>query len=148
HAALLGRREEAKERRDVGDAEAANLDVVVEEAGAHADELGDPLATNHDDVVGDEAMTATHEIQRRLALANAALPEDERTEVKDLEERAMELRLRRQAPLEPQRDAADQDRAAEPRPEQRHAGAIRLLAQVVRRLRVVGDDHARHACTE
>src|SRR5262249_36510730 len=140
HATFLERREEAKERSNIGDAEPADLDVVAKEARAHTDEIGDAFATDHDDVVCDESMTATNEIQRCLALADAARPENESTEMKDFEERAVELRLRSEASLEPERDAADQDRATKPCRKERHPGAIRLFAQIVRRFRAVGDD--------
>ena len=70
---LLGvaHRRDTEQVLDVDDAEAANLHVVLDDLGAAAvDHVGRPLA-DLDDVVGDEAMAAQHQVERRLALADA-----------------------------------------------------------------------------
>ena len=58
-------------------------------------------APHEDDVVGDQAVAARHEVERRLALADAALAEDQDAEAVHLDELAVELRLGRETLLEP-----------------------------------------------
>src|SRR5947207_4028866 len=99
--ALVERRERAEECLDVDHSEAADLHVVPEEtrgAPAHARGRG---AAHLYHVVGDQAVPARHQVERRLALADPALAEDEDAEAVHLHQVAVEIRLRRHAVLEP-----------------------------------------------
>src|SRR5205823_14151017 len=72
--------ERAEERLDVDDAEAADLHVMRQPLGGTAAEHRGRDAPHDDDVVGDEPVAVGHEVEGGLALADPALPEDERAE--------------------------------------------------------------------
>ena len=67
------------------------------------------------DVVRDEAVAAHDEIERDLALADAALAEQQDAQAVDLDQDPVQPHVRRQTLLEPRRHAPDELRAAERR---------------------------------
>src|SRR5437867_12563023 len=106
--AFVERRERAEERLDVDHPEAADFHVVPEETRGAPAYAGGRGAAHLYHVVGDQAVSARHQVERRLALADPALAEDEDTEAVHLHQVAVESRLRRHAVLEPGGRAANE----------------------------------------
>ena len=75
---------DAEQILDVDDAEPAQLHVVARQLRTGADEDRFRSAPDLDGVVGDQAMAADDQIERALALADAALPDDQHAEAEDV----------------------------------------------------------------
>src|SRR5207247_4250046 len=86
----------------------ADFHVVPEETRGAPAYAGGRGATHLYHVVGDQAVSARHQVERRLALADPALAEDEDAEAVHLHQVAVESRLRRHAVLEPGGRAANE----------------------------------------
>ena len=72
----------AEQVLDVEDAEAAHLDVVAEQLGRGAEHHARRAVVALDHVVGDEAVAAHHQLERALALADAALAEQQQADAR------------------------------------------------------------------
>src|SRR5947208_2043719 len=83
--------------------------------GGAADDIARTDRAHLDAVVGDEPVPARDQIERRLALADAALAVQQHAEAMYLDEDAVQQHVRREAVFEPRGDAADQLRALERR---------------------------------
>ena len=105
---LVERRERAEERLDVDHAEAADLHVVREQRRGAPAQHGRRDAPHDDSVVGDQAMAARHEVERRLALADAAAAEDQDAEAVHLDQVGVHRRLGREPLFEPRRHLPDE----------------------------------------
>ena len=79
-----------------------------------------------DHVVGDQAVAAHHELERALALADAALAEQEHADLEHVDEHAVDARARREPFVEQRVEARDGRRRALRADDQRRAGALRL----------------------
>src|SRR5436309_7216881 len=143
--ALVERGERAEQGLDVDDAEAADLQVVREPLGRAPAEDRRRDAPHDDDVVRHQPVAARHELEGGLALADAALAEDERAEAVDLDEVGVELGFGGELLLEPRGSGADEVAGAERGGEHRHVGRLRGLYERGRRRRPVGDHEAGHA---
>ena len=99
-ALLLAHGAHAEDRRDVDDADAADLHVVALQLVAAADEDVAAAARGDDEIVGDEPVPALDEIEHALRLADAALPDEEQPDAEHVGERAVQGGRRRELVLE------------------------------------------------
>src|SRR5215470_15005339 len=83
---------DAEEVLDVDDADAADLHVVLDDLRAAPVDRPSLLLLQVDDVVGHQAMAASDEVQRQLALADSALPQDEHPDADHVDENAVDRR--------------------------------------------------------
>src|SRR5262249_26457245 len=107
---------------DVEHAEPADLDVMPEQIGGSADDPGPagPAALDHD--VGDEAVAAEHELERALALADAALAKNEHAHPVDVDEDSVQRRGRSESIVEHGVERVDGAARSALRDEERRAG--------------------------
>src|SRR5262245_33495417 len=82
-----------------------------------------PLAADH--IVGDQAVSAEHELHRTLALSDAALAEKKQADPKDVDEHAMERGGWRQLFIQKCVKGIDRTARASLTHEQRRAGRLR-----------------------
>ncbi len=141
-------RGDAEEIADVDDAQPADFHVVPRQLRAAPEQhrVGPPA--DLDRIVRDEPMAADDEVERALALADAALPHHQDAEAEDVEEHAMDHAPHRQVGLEAHSHPRDRDRRRQRRLEHGDAGPVRLVDQLGRRREGIGDDHAGDAAVE
>ena len=136
-------RRDAEQLLHVDHAEAAQLHVVPRQLGARADEDRLLAAAHFHRVVGDEAVAAMNQIERALALADAALSGDEDAEAEDVHQHRVDHRPLGERVLEQRRQLGNRHRRDDRRLEQRQPRALRLAEQLGRRREAAGDHHAR-----
>ena len=88
-------------------AEAAHFHVVPRQLRAAADDDRRRAAPDLDGVVGDQPMSADDEVERALALADAALPHHEHAKAEDVEQHAVDHFADGEAILEQRGQLAD-----------------------------------------
>src|SRR5688572_23277317 len=76
---------DAKHRRHVDDADAANLHVVARDLGARAHDFAAIEQHHLGNVVGHQAVAALNERQDRLAFPDATLAANDHTDAKDID---------------------------------------------------------------
>ena len=128
-ALLLAHRANAEDRRNVDEADAANFHVMPLQLVTAADQQVAAAPARDDEIVGDEAMSALHEIEHALRFADAALADEQQADAEDVGERAMKIRRRREFLLEPRLDARVELVRLEPRRDDRNAGGRRELTR-------------------
>ncbi len=96
-----------------------------------------------DDVVGHEAVAAHHELERALALADAALAEQESPHPEDVDEHTVQLQARREAVVEDGVQRVDGPARARVGHEQRSPRRLRGGDERARRLAPSRHDDAR-----
>src|SRR5436190_11063229 len=89
------------------------------------------MAANDDHVVGDESMSAIDEIERALALADAAVPEEEDADAVDVEETGVQRAAWRHRLFEEVGRANDRRGGHRRRREERHGALLALLAKLI-----------------
>ena len=82
-----------------------------------------PAAQLHG-VVGDEPVAADDQVERALALADAALPDDQHAEPEDVHQHAVDDAARGQIRVEHRGEPRHRFRRGRAGAQQRHAGAI------------------------
>ena len=118
------RRRDAEQIAEVDEAEPAHFHVMPRQLRAAADDDRRRAAADLDGVVGDEPMAAHDQVERALALADAALPDHQHAEAENVEQHAVDHFADGEAILEQRRQLADRRGRADPRRQQRHAGAV------------------------
>ena len=83
-------RRDAEEILDVDQAEAADLHVMAGQLGTGAEHERLGAAAQLHRVVGDEPVAADDEVERALALADAALADDEHAQAEDVHQHAVD----------------------------------------------------------
>ena len=138
------RRRDAEQVLDVDDAEPAQLHVVPRQlrAGADQDRLG--AAPDFDRVVGDQPVAADDQVERALALADAALADDQHAEAEDVHQHGVHASCaRRASPRASTSSLAIAVGVATAVLQQRQPRALGFDEQLRRRREAAGDEHAR-----
>ena len=100
-------------------------------------------APHLDGVVGDQAMAADDQVERALALADAALAGDQHAEAEDVHQHAWIIVALGEAVLEHRGQLArSRSASATAVLQQRHAARARPRRQLRRRREAAGDQHA------
>src|SRR5471030_235127 len=142
--ALRGsRRRNAEQILDVDHAEAAQLHVVARQLGARADEDRLLPAPDFDRVVRHQPVAADDQIERALALADAALAGNQHAEPQDVHQYRVNHRPFGERVLENRRKFGDGRRRGDRGLEERQPRALRLDEQLRGRRESAGDEDAR-----
>jgi hypothetical protein len=136
---VVADRGDAEQVRDVEDPEAADLHVVLMHLEGRAPHRVGRAHRDLDDVVGDQAVALEDQVERGLALADAAAADQQQADAQHVDQHAVDGGARRQQVLELPRQARDEDRAHERAAQHRHAVAARDVHQEVRRVEAAGD---------
>ena len=142
------RRRHTKKILDVDEAESADLHVVARQLRAAPEHERLRPAPDLDGIIGDESMAADDEIQRALALADAAFADDEYAQAKHVHQDAVDDAARREIGVEDRRQPRHRLWGCGPRSEEWHARAVSLDRQFLRRSEAVGDEEARKVVTQ
>ncbi len=142
------RRGYAEQIRDVDQSEAADFHMVPRQLRAAADQHGLLAASHFDGVVGDQPVAAHDEIERALALADAALAGQEHAEAEDVQQHAVTGFTRREAILQQRRQPGDRRGRRERRAHERDAGPLGLGRQLRRSVQAHRHQHARKVAGE
>jgi hypothetical protein len=122
--------------------------VVTRQLRAGADDGGLAAPPDLHGVIGNEAVSADDEIEGALALADAALTDDQDAESENVHQHAMDHLANGQAVVEDGGDLRDRERRRHLRPEQRHVIPLGREQQLGRRRPPAGDQHARDVVAE
>ena len=125
HALRRPRRRDAEQIADVDHAEAAHLHVVARQLRAGADHLGLAAPPHLHRVVGDQPMAAHDQIERALALADAAVADDQHAQAEDVHQHAVDDLAHGERIVEERADLGDRQRRGDGGAQQRHAGTAR-----------------------
>ena len=106
------------------DAEAAHLDVMPRQLGAGPDQDRLAAAPDLDGVVGDQPVAAADEVERALALADAALADDQDAQAEDVHQHAVRDAAGARWSSSSVVSRAIATGVASARAQQRHAGAF------------------------
>ena len=142
------RRGHAKQIADVDQPEPAYFHVVARNLRARADDDRFGAAPHLHGVVGDEAMTADHEVERAFALADTALADDQHAETENVNEDAVNDFAVRETILEQRGQLADCRCGGHRRPQDRHVGAVTFDHELQRNLGAAGHEQARQLGVE
>ena len=138
------RRRDAEQVLHVDQAEPADLHVMPRQLRAAAEHERLRPAPQLHGVVGDEPVAADDEIERALALADAALPDDQHAEAEDVHQHAVDDAAGRQVGVEDAPTAATSLPASPARVRSSGTcGAVGFDRQLRRRREPVGDEQAR-----
>ena len=139
---------DAEQVTDVDQAQAAHFHVVTGQFGTRANDnrLGAP--TDFHRVVGDQPVAADDQIQRALALADAAVTNDQDTQAEDVEQDAVDDLARREAILENGGELADGGGGRHRRAQNGDLGALALLQYFGGQFRAAGNQQARQCLAE
>src|SRR5690606_10953010 len=96
----IAHRGDAVQILDVQDAEAAHFHVVAQRRCRLAEDHPRRPIIALDHVIGDEPMSLHHELERALALADAALADQQHTHLENVDQDAMNARAWRQMLIE------------------------------------------------
>ena len=118
------RRRDAEQILHVDDAEAAQLHVMAGQLGTGADQDRLRAAPDLDGVVGDQTMAADDQVERALALADAALADDQDAEAEDVHQHGVHHRPLGQGVLENRRQLGDGGRRGDRGLQQRQLRAL------------------------
>ena len=140
---LLADRRDAEELANVEHAEPADLDVMAQELRRPAEDEPRRPPVAPDDVVGDEPVSAHDELERALALADAALSEQQNADAEHVDQHAVQLRLRRESVVENGVQGVDRPARSRVGHEERRARRLGRRDEGARRLLSAGDDDAR-----
>ena len=102
-------------------------------------------AAHLDRVVGDQAVAAGHQVERALALADAALPDQQHAQAEHVHEHAVHHLARGQVVLEDGGELADGHRRGHAGAQQRHARGVGRDGHLGRQRQRAGGQHARDA---
>ncbi len=105
-------------------------------------------AAELDGVVGDQAMTTDHQIERTFALADPALPYHQDAEPQDVQQHAVDDAPGREVRIENGGQARHRLRRGGTGSEQRHLRRVGFDQHLGRRVEAVGDEHARQRVSE
>ena len=136
-------RAHAEQLRDVDDADAAQLDIMLEYRRRGADQLMRRDLFDLNGVVGDQAVAALDELDGRLALADAAVAVDEDALAVDLDQHAVAGHAGGQGALEVGDQARDDIGRRVLRAEHGHVVFFRHLQAFRHRLEAAGEDQRR-----
>src|SRR5712691_4708971 len=128
---------------DVDHAEAPQFHVIARQLGTGADQNGFGAAATLHRIVAHEPVRAHNQVQRALALADAALADDQHAEAEDVHQHRVHHRPLGEGVLENRRQLRDRGRSGHGRLEQRPPGAFGFDEELRRRLESAGDDDAR-----
>ena len=101
-----------------------------------------------DGVVGHEPVAADDEVERTLALPDAALTGDEDAEAEDVQQHAVDQLAGRQPVLEHRDEPVDGHRRGDGRAQDGHARAVTFGHEVRGRLEAARDQHARNVVAQ
>src|SRR5438105_2165700 len=93
-ALLKPYRADAEHLAHVDEAQAADFHEVPHEIGARAHQNVLTFLRHHHDVIGDEAVAAFDQIERDFRFADAAAAHEQHADAIDIDERAVDHRLR------------------------------------------------------
>ena len=122
--------------------------MVARQLGAGADEDRLRAAADLDGVVGHQPVPAHDQIERALALADAALPGDQDAKAEHVDEHGVDGGPLGQRVLEQRAQLRDRRRRRQCRPQERQGGALRLHDELARRRQASGDDHTGQVVAE
>ena len=135
---------DAEQILNIDDAEPANLHVMPRQLGARADENRFGAAPHLDGVVGHEPMAAHDQIERALALPDAALAHDEHAEAEDVQQHAVQQLADDEAVLENRRHLRHRHGRRHQRPQHRQVAALGFENHLAEHPKAAGDQDARH----
>jgi hypothetical protein len=138
---------DAEQVLDVDDAEATDLHVVADDAGAPPDDVG-ALPPDLDHVVGDQPVAAHHEVERGLALADAALAEQQHADAEHVEQHAVHVGRRRHPVRHPAGHRGDEVRRGQRRHQHGHAARLGGDRQLLGRRQAAAHHDARRVARE
>jgi hypothetical protein len=142
HPLRCARRGDAEQIADVDDAEPAHLHMVPRQVGAGANQVALAAQPYFDSIVGDQPVAAYDQIERALALADAAVAGNQHAEAQNVDEHAVHDLADGQRVLQQRTDLGDGDRCGDGGTDQRHMVALAGGQQFRRRLPAAGDQHA------
>ena len=144
----LANRSDPEELANVEYSETSNLDVVPKEVCRPTEDRpgGTPVASH--DVVRDQSVTAHHELEGTLALANPALALEQDADPVDIDEHAVELRVRRQPFVEHRVQRVDGAARSGVGDKEGRARRLGRSDELARRVVPSGDENAREAQRE
>jgi hypothetical protein len=128
---------------DVDDPDSAQFHVVPENVRGLSHERAVRILADVDDVVGDQAVPALDEIERRLALSDTGFAEEQDSHPVDVDENAVERGRRRELVFQDPRDRLDHHRRRLGRDEERDAARAALPDELLRDLLALGHDERR-----
>src|SRR5438105_5008873 len=132
----------AEQVLDVDDPDAANLHVVLDDLGGAAVDGPALSLLQVDDVVGHQAVPAGDQVERQLALADSALPQDEHADADHVDEHAVHRRAGGERFLEEALHVVDERAGEVAGAQERDARVVRLALDHVVDGQVLGDDEA------
>src|SRR5438552_2826014 len=142
-ALLLAHRADSEQRADVDQPHAADLHVVPCQLVTPADQHVVPMPRDVDDVVRHQAVTALHQIEHALALADPRAAQEQETHAEHVGERRVHRGVRRERLVEERLQAAIELGGLELGADHGHALRPRQLEQLGWRILPLRDDHAR-----
>ena len=110
--------------------------------------LGLAAPAHLDGVVGDQPMAAHDQIERALALPDAALADDQHAEPEDVHQHAVHDLAHGQRIVEQRRRSCAMAIGVATASQQRHADALRRRQQIRAGLPAAGDEHAGNVVRE
>ena len=144
---LLAHRRHTEEVLDVDDPQAPDLHVVLDD-GRPMPHCGVGLALHVHDVVCHQPVAAQHQIQRTLALADAALAEDQDAHAQDVEQHPVQAGAGRERILQEALDVHDEHRRELLGAQERHCVGVGDLDQEIGNLQVLGHAQGRDVRAE
>src|SRR5216684_3706894 len=138
----VAHRRHAEQVLDVDDADPSDLHVVLDDVRAAPVHRAALLLLQVDDVVRDQAVAARHQVERQLALADAALPQDEDPDADHVDEDAVHRGAGGERLLQELLDVVDEGAGEVARSHERHAGVVRLALDHVVDGQVLGHHQA------
>src|SRR6202171_4055976 len=142
HLLPLAHGADAEEVLDVDDADSPDLHVVLDDLRAAPVDAAALLALQIDDVVGHQSVAARDEVERQLALADAALAQDEHAHADDVDEHAVHRGRGGERLLEELLDVVDEGGGEVRAAQERHARVGRLALHPVVDRQVLGHHQA------
>jgi hypothetical protein len=142
HALRHPGRGDAKQVADVDYTEAPYLHVMASQFRTGADQVGLAAPPHLHRVVGNQAVAADDQIQRTLALADAAVAGDQHAQTEDIHENAMNDLTYRQQVLEQDVDLCDGGWCGDDGAQQRNVEALTSGEQLRRWIPPARNEHA------
>ena len=142
------RRRHAEQIADVDHPEATHFHVMPRQLGACSDHRRLAAPAYFDRVVGDQAMAADDQIERALALADAAVSDDQDAQPENVHQHAVHHLANGERIVEERGDLGDRNRRCNSRAQHWHSVRVGCREQIGRSPATAGDQHARNLVRE
>ena len=144
HPLLSADGADAENGLNVDHPQAPDLHGVLQDLVAGSDQDVPVPARDPDHVVGDQPVPPLHEIERRLALPDAAPSREEKPHSVHVHQGCMDRDRRSENPVQVARELMDERGRILWRAEHRHLIPVRALQEPVRKLEPLGHDDGGH----